>query len=65
MRGAAFIAAAIVGVGVVLAAAAVLEIGAASAGLGSLAVTAVVAISYVLTSDSAPRRELRAPTFES
>ena len=65
MRGAAFIAAAIVGVGTVLAVAAMLDFGAAAAGLGSLAITAVVALAYVLTADREPRRTLSAPTFES
>jgi len=55
MRAAIFTAAAMVGIGLFLVAAAMLGFGGAAAGLGSLAIVGVVAVVYVLGGSTLPQ----------
>jgi hypothetical protein len=65
MRGAAFTAAAVVGIGATVAIAAMLDAGAGAAGLGALAITVFAAIAYVVTDSGERGREVGLPSWES
>ena len=55
MRAAIFTAAAMVGTGIFLVAAAMLDLGGAAAGLGSLAIVGLAAVVYVIGDSSLPQ----------
>lgn len=65
MRGAAFTAAAVVGIGTFMAVAAVLDAGAGAAALGALAITVMAAVGYVVTDSGERGRQAGAPSWES
>jgi hypothetical protein len=65
MRGAAFIAAAVIGVGTFLAVAAMFDFGAGAAGLGSLLITVVAAIAYVMTEAARSTQDVTGPSWEA
>ena len=64
MRAAMFTAAAMIGIGLFLVAAAMLGLGGAAAGLGSLAIVGLVAVVYVLRDPTLPRVTGRDQAFD-
>jgi hypothetical protein len=64
MRAATFTAAAMVGIGIFLVTAAMLDFGGAAAALGSLAIVGLAAVVYVLGDSTPPRVTGRDQAFD-